>query len=103
MPVSTCWAFGGNRSRIGCYGTVASRTLMFAKFATRAELRASRERHGGRPMRRRLWAARGRETYVPLRPGKRARARRSSLDWVAAVVEGIFDGIAEFLCTWGRR
>ncbi|SEE82432.1 hypothetical protein SAMN05216483_6665 [Streptomyces sp. 2131.1] len=39
-----------------------------------------------------------------MRPRKRAdRARRSPLDWVAAVVEGIFDGIADFLCTWGRR
>jgi hypothetical protein len=39
-----------------------------------------------------------------MRPRKRARrARRSSLDWVAAVVEGFFDGVAEFLCTWGRR
>lgn len=46
VPVSTGWVFGGNRSRIGCTVTVASRTLMFAKLATRAELRASRERHG---------------------------------------------------------
>lgn len=41
-----------------------------------------------------------------MRPRKRARrARRSSSgwDWIAAVVEGIFDGVAEFLCTWGRR
>lgn len=41
-----------------------------------------------------------------MRRGKRARrARRSSSawDWVAAVVEGFFDGVAEALCTWGRR
>ncbi|GAA2439411.1 hypothetical protein [Streptomyces glaucus] len=46
VPVSTGWAFGGNGSRIGCYATVASRTLMFAKFATRAQVRAHREHHG---------------------------------------------------------
>ncbi|MEE1764351.1 hypothetical protein [Streptomyces sp. SP18BB07] len=46
VPVSTGWAFGGNGSRIGCTVTVASRTLMCAKLATRADLRASRERHG---------------------------------------------------------
>jgi hypothetical protein len=46
VPVSTGWVFGGNRTRIGCTVTVASRTLMCAKLATRADLRASRERHG---------------------------------------------------------
>jgi hypothetical protein len=46
VPVSTGWAFGGNRTRIGFTVTVASRTLMFAKLATRAEVRAHREHHG---------------------------------------------------------
>ncbi|MGX1268027.1 hypothetical protein [Streptomyces phaeoluteigriseus] len=46
VPVSTGWVFGGNLSRVGCTVTVASRTLMCAKLATIADLRASRERHG---------------------------------------------------------
>ncbi|MFJ4084943.1 hypothetical protein ACIP2Z_39120 [Streptomyces iakyrus] len=46
VPVSTGWVFGGDRSRIGCTVTVASRTLMCAKLATRADLRASRGHHG---------------------------------------------------------
>ncbi|MFF4902208.1 hypothetical protein [Streptomyces sp. NPDC001068] len=45
VPVSTGWAFGGDGSRIGCTVTVASRTLMFAKLATRADLHASCQCH----------------------------------------------------------
>ncbi|MER6109315.1 hypothetical protein [Streptomyces hirsutus] len=47
VPVSTGWVFGGKGTRVGCTVTVASRTLMFAKLATRAEVRAHREHHGG--------------------------------------------------------
>ncbi|SEE82454.1 hypothetical protein SAMN05216483_6666 [Streptomyces sp. 2131.1] len=46
VPVSTGWAFGGNGSRVGFTVTVASRTLMFAKLATRAQVIAHREHHG---------------------------------------------------------
>jgi hypothetical protein len=43
VPVSTGWAFSGPGDRIGFTVTVASRTLMFAKFATRTDLRARQE------------------------------------------------------------
>ncbi|MFI7415304.1 hypothetical protein ACIBU0_42390 [Streptomyces sp. NPDC049627] len=46
VPVSTGWAFSGNRTRIGFTVTVASRTLIFAKLATRAQVRAHRAHHG---------------------------------------------------------
>ncbi|MFE7072602.1 hypothetical protein ACFU96_21225 [Streptomyces sp. NPDC057620] len=46
VPVSTGWALGGNGSRIGCTVTVASRTLMLAKRATRTDLRARQECYG---------------------------------------------------------
>lgn len=37
---------------------------------------------------------------------RRRRTRGSSTsrtDWIAAAVEGLFDAVAEFLCSWGRR
>ncbi|MFD5856096.1 hypothetical protein [Streptomyces chartreusis] len=46
VPASTGWVFGGDRSRIGFTVTVASRTLMFAKLATHADLHESRACHG---------------------------------------------------------
>jgi hypothetical protein len=46
VPMSTGWVFGGGRIPIGFLVTVASRTLMFAKLATRAQVRAHREHHG---------------------------------------------------------
>ncbi|MFJ4084942.1 hypothetical protein ACIP2Z_39115 [Streptomyces iakyrus] len=56
-------------------------------------------------MRRRLWAARGRETYVPLKPSKRARRapKGSGPGWIADVFEGALEGLLDFLFSWGRR
>lgn len=37
---------------------------------------------------------------------KRRRTRghsASRTDWIGAAVEGLFDAVAEFLCSWGRR
>jgi hypothetical protein len=55
-------------------------------------------------MRRRLWAARGRETYVPLKPrrGRRGPAR-SRMDWAAVMVEGFFGFLTDLLFFWERR
>ncbi|MFI7415305.1 hypothetical protein ACIBU0_42395 [Streptomyces sp. NPDC049627] len=58
-------------------------------------------------MRRRLWAARGREAYVPLKSSKRARRGRapkgSGPGWIADVFEGGLEGLLDFLFSWGRR
>jgi hypothetical protein len=58
-------------------------------------------------MRRRLWAARGRETYVPLKPSKRARRSRASRGsgpgWIADLFEGVVDGLLDFLLSGWRR
>ncbi|MFB8120563.1 hypothetical protein ACFQ6U_13985 [Streptomyces sp. NPDC056465] len=58
-------------------------------------------------MRRRLWGARGRETYVPVERSKRAARGRaltgSEPGWVAYGVAGVVEAMLDFLFSWGRR
>ncbi|MFD5856095.1 hypothetical protein [Streptomyces chartreusis] len=58
-------------------------------------------------MRRRLWADRGRETYVPHKPSKHARRGRaptgSGPGWIAEALEGALEALLDFLFSWGRR
>jgi hypothetical protein len=58
-------------------------------------------------MKRRLWAARGQEAYVPLKRSKRAPRGRASTGtgagWIADVFEGALDALLDFLFAGGRR
>lgn len=39
-----------------------------------------------------------------MRRRRRARGYSTSrTDWLTAAVEGLFNAVAEFLCSWGRR
>lgn len=56
-------------------------------------------------MKRRLWAVRGREKYVPLRRARRAPRGAAGGDsgWLAVSLEGVIEGVLDALFSWGRR
>ncbi|NML55114.1 hypothetical protein HHL19_35705 [Streptomyces sp. R302] len=95
VPVSTGWICGGASGRrvIGCTVTVASRTLMLAKLATRAEVRASRANFGDLH----------KKAPAPL-PERRGRVpaasdRRSTVAYIA----DFFETVVNALFSWGRH